>query len=163
MNKARMIKAVIIPQEIKVSGGFGLARNSNIIKCDSCLSPLAYARIEWGVVAQEYDYGIIGNRSNRQYNLTEVGLILYCAECGDFINDYHKSFYPEDKLVLFDIGMFDEIDDDERAEVECCLNQWNQKGNFTSRYNNPLFKELKEKLIEYEKKYPIKQEEKKKK
>ncbi len=48
---------------------------------------------------------------------------------------------------------FDELGDAEMPEVEYCLNQFDQKKDFKPQYKWAELKELKEKLIEYEKKY----------
>ena len=42
------------------------------------------------------------------------------------------------------------------VEIEHCLQQFNQKADFTSLYKYHGFTRLKEKLLEYEKKHPIK-------
>jgi hypothetical protein len=161
MNKDRIPKLVIKPGDINTER-FGLACNENLLMCYECKSPLFYIKINYGVTAEEYDYGIVNNKSKRVYALREIGFNIYCAECGSFIENYNKFFYPDDKLVFWDF-MYDELDDDERAEIDCCLNQYNQKRDFKARYKAPIFNELKEKLDEYEKNHPEDDKEKIKK
>jgi len=43
--------------------------------------------------------------------------------------------------------IFDEVDDDEKNEIECCLNQFNQTREFTPRYKSNIFIQIKERLI----------------
>lgn len=151
----RIPKLIIKPEDIELTGGYGLEDNPNLMLCPYCLSPLHYIKIEWGIVAEDDEYQVLGNKSKRSYALREIGFIVYCAECGDFIENFSKYFYPEDK-VISDIGLFDELDMEERAEIWNCLTQWNQKNDFESRYKSPIFENLKLKIKEYEKKYPIK-------
>ena len=157
MNKCKIAKLILKASEIPCRE-WDLSTNNDLVMCYDCKSPLFYVKINWGIVAEENDYKVMYNRSNRVYVLREIGFELYCAECGSLMIDYSKYFYPEDKLVY----VFDELDSDERAEIECCLQQFNQKGDFKSRYEDALFKELKNKLLEYEKKHPIKCQKKKK-
>ncbi len=153
MNKERIVKAVIKADQIKDKCGWDLSSNENLVVCHSCMSALFYIKINYGVVAEDNDWLVMGNRSSRTFALREIGFNVYCAECGDFIEDYSKYFYPEDKLVFYDL---DELYDDDRAELLVCLNQFNQKRDFTARYKNVLFDNLKKKLNEYEKKHPEK-------
>ena len=151
-------KLVIVPSDIDYNN-FSLPTNENLQCCLDCNSNLHYIVLKYGVVVEEYDYGVMHNRSNRIYTLRPVGIDIFCAECGCFNEFYTKWFYPEDKLVI----LFDElveIDAVEKAEVEHCLNQYDQKGNFQPLYKCSCLSELKKKLDEYEKKHPVKVEKK---
>ncbi len=152
MDKKRIPTLVISPSEIGDRSLFGLNLNDNVIKCHECGSHLFYIKIEWGVVSEEHDYGILGNKSNRVYYLREIGFVIYCSICSEFNENYGKYFYPEDKLVC----TYDEIDGPERAEIDHCLLQFNQKARFTPLYKCPEVRILKEKLQEYEQKHPLK-------
>jgi len=132
-----------------------LSVNENLVVCPDCKSIINYIKIEWGVVAEDNNYMVVGNRGKKTYQLREVGFIIYCAICGSFIENYGKWFYPEDRIII-NLGMIDDLDAEERAEIEVCLSQFNQKGDFKARYDSPVFTELKKKLIDYEKKHPIK-------
>ncbi len=156
MFKKRILKTVILPSEIEAST-WGFSNHDNKINCDDCNSNLFYANITWGVVEEESTWQIMGNRSKRTYALREIGLCLYCAECGCFEEDYAKWFYPKDKTVC----TWDELDGAEREEVNHCLNQWDQKGTFTPLWKSSELNILKENLKEYEKKNPIKHKKKK--
>ncbi len=156
-NPEQIRKLVIRPDEIQGEDSWSISLNKNLFSCRDCNSNLVYVKIKWGVVAEDMSYGVLGNRGNRTYALREIGLSVYCAECGCFHEHYSKWFYPEDKLIM----SFDELEDAEMPEVEYCLNQFDQKGDFKPQYKWSELKELKEKLREYEKKYPIKVEKKK--
>lgn len=153
--KEMMHKLVINPNDIMEDSCWGLDLKEKGLWCHDCGSHLMYGGIEWGVVAEDLNYGIMGNYDNRQYRLKEIGIHFYCAECGRFIENYSKWFYPEDKLIMSfeDIDMLDGV---ERVEIEHCLKQFNQKKDFTPLYKYFGLNKLKEKLLEYEKKYPIK-------
>lgn len=154
-KEERMPKLVIKPEFINTSWGYGLEDNVNLMICPFCLSPLHYIKINWGVVAENGFIQVMHNRSERCYQLREIGLSVYCAECGEFIECYSKWFYPEDRMItnFYDL---DELGMDERAEIQNCLSQFNQKGDFVSRYKSNVFDNLKEELKKYEKKHPIK-------
>ena len=122
-----------------------------------CNSNLTYIKVNWGVVAEDNDYGVMGNKDNRTYSLREFGLTIFCVECGCFYERYSKWFYPEDKIIM----SFDELEEAEMCEVEYCLNQFDQKKDFKPQYKWHELDELKKKLREYEIKYPIKEEKKK--
>ena len=151
-NPEQIRKLVIRPAEIECEDSWRMSLNKNLHSCEGCNSNLSYIIINWGVVAEDNWYGIVGNKDNRIYSLREIGLSVYCAECGRFHEHYSKWFYPEDRLVM----AFDELGDAEMPEVEYCLNQFDQKKDFKPQYKWYELKELKEKLIEYEKKHPIK-------
>lgn len=151
-----MPELILKAGEIETSHGWKIGHHENLCSCWDCNSNLFYPIINWGIVANEDEYMVMWNRSKLTYSLREIGINLYCAKCGSFLENYSKYFYPADKLIL-DLGLLDnELDEDERAEIWNCLNQWNQKGDFKSRYKSTLFNHLKEQLKNYEKKHPIK-------
>ena len=154
-NPKQIRKLVINPDEIEDDNSWRMSLNDILHSCQFCNSNLCYIKMNWGIVAEDSEYGVMGNKSNRIYRLIEVGLVIYCAECGEGYEHFGKWFYPEDKLVM----IFDEIGDAEKIEVEYCLNQFDQKGDFKPQYNCTELNGLKEKLIEYEKKYPVKESE----
>ncbi len=156
-NPEQIRKLVIRPDEIEGEDNWNISLNRNLFSCGDCNSNLSYVKIEWGVVAEDSWYGVMGNKDNRTYALREIGLVIYCAECGHFHEQYSKWFFPEDKLIM----RFDELEDAEMPEVEYCLNQFNQKKDFKPQYKFSELGELKKKLLEYEKKYPLKVEKKK--
>ena len=148
----RIPKLVIKPSEIDGQDMFGLNLNDNTTTCRDCGSHLFYLKQELGVVAEENEFGIYNNLSNRTYNIRPVGLVLYCAECGEFEENYVNFCYDKDTIVC----TWNELGDTEKVEIEYCLNQWDQKGDFTPQYKGIETITLKEKLKEYEKKHPIK-------
>ena len=153
-EKNRIPKLVLTTGQIDSRGRFmDLSMSDTLISCYECNGNIFYIEKVFGVVVEEYDYGIMGNRSNRQYRLTEVGLVLHCAECGDTREHYDKWFYPEDKQVLSWFDLEDESP--EYMEIDYCLRQFNQKGDFTPLYKCSEVNVLKEKLLEYEKKHPL--------
>ena len=155
-NPKQIKKLVILPSEIDTGNHFGLSLHNNLVSCSSCGSNLSYIKIRWGVIAEDNWYGILGDRNNRRYELREIGLVVYCAECENFNEFYLKWFYPEDKLIID----FDELDDVEMYEVKHCLYQFNQKGNFKYLWKDSKLNLLKENLLDYEKKHPIRDKKK---
>jgi DNA-directed RNA polymerase subunit RPC12/RpoP len=152
MNKKRFPKLVIVPSELSQESFY----NKDFIKCPYCNSNLIYVRIDEGIIKEENWYGVMGNKSNRTYRVQEVGFSFYCAECGDFIEHYAKFFHDDEIVHEFE----KDLDEDERAEIEYCLSQFNQKRDFVPQYKFPELNIIKEKLLEFEKKYPEKEEKK---
>ncbi|MEK6951836.1 MAG: hypothetical protein AABX29_02370 [Nanoarchaeota archaeon] len=149
----RINKSVLTADSIESKRGWSLAQKDGIVLCYYCKSPLFYFLKELGIVEESnlWDIKVIHKEREPQYILREVGLLLYCAECGNFHDDYSKYFYPKDKLVC---GWSDEeLDIAEIEEIMYCLEQWNQKGDFTPRFKNSQMNYLKKKLKEYEEKY----------
>ena len=151
-NPEQIKKLVIKPSEIEDNNSWRLILGKNLHSCGDCNSNLTYIKIEWGVVAEDDTYQVMGNRSKRMYISREIGLTVYCAECGCFDEYYSKWFYPEDKLIM----RFEDIEEAEMLEVDYCLNQFNQKGDFKPQYSFSELGELKKKLLEYEKKHKLK-------
>lgn len=151
----RIIKNVIMPVSIETRNGWSLSQKDNIFLCYQCKSPLMYIRQEHGVVEEEPHFPVENNRRKDYYMLRVVGLAIHCAECGAFQNDFSKWFYPEDKQVCS--WDEEELDMAEREEIEYCLIQFNQNGDFEPRFKSGELAYLKKKLEEYEKKnYPEK-------
>lgn len=156
----RIPKLVIKPDEIDGPDCFGFNLNDNTTTCRDCGSHLFYIKKELGVIAEESDYGIMGNRSNennRTYRISEIGLVLYCAECGEFEENYTNFCYDKDTIVC----SWDELGGSEVVEIEYCLHQWDQKGDFKPQWKCSELIYLKEQLKEYEKKHPLKFKKKK--
>lgn len=149
-EEKRIPKLIVKASDIDSSS---LSDIDDLFSCYDCNSNLFYFKLRYGIVAEEHEYMTVGNKSNRSYQLRETGLNTFCAECGAFNENYWKNFYPEDRVIMFDMDIFDK---DEMAEIENCLMQFNEHRDFKSRYNSNIFKELKEKLLEYEKKHPEK-------
>lgn len=147
----RINKLVLTVDSIESNRRWSLAQQDNPVLCSYCKSPLFYIEIVWGIIEQEkYDFKVAGKEREPQYSIREVGLNLYCAECGHFNNDYYKYFYPEDKLVC--LWKDEELDLADIEEIKHCLEQFNRNGNFIPNYNSSEITYLKNKLIEYEKK-----------
>ncbi len=157
MFRKRIPKIVIKPDEIESNDCFGLNLNENTITCSDCGSHLFYIKKELGVVAEEHDYGIWNNRSNRIHCVRTVGVIIYCAECGAFNEHYRNFCFDKDNLIC----TWDELGGCGVVEIKHCLHQWDQKGDFKPQWKCSEVITLKEKLKEYEKKHPIKNEKKK--
>lgn len=154
-DQPRIPKLVLTTDQIYSCGRMGdLNMSDTLINCYGCNGNLFYVEKIFGIVAEENNYSIVGNRSNRTYRLTEIGLYLHCAECGENYEHYSKWFYPEDKVIMF----FNDLEEEspEYKEIMYCLRQFEQKGDFTPEYKCLETDRLKEKLLDYEKKYPIK-------
>jgi len=150
--QTRIPKLVIKPDEIDDNNHWALNLNENTTTCNDCGSHLFYIKEELGVVAEENDYMVINNRSEKTYDVRVIGLTLYCAECGAVGELYYNFCYDEDKVVC----SWDELGGSEKIEIGYCLNQWNQKGDFKPQWKCGEVVYLKEKLKEYEKKHPLK-------
>lgn len=150
----RINKSVLTADSIETGRGWSLAQKDSPVLCFYCKSPLFYVGITWGVTEEKELLGnikILGKEREPQYSLREIGLNLYCAECGHFHNDYSKYFYPKDKIVCS--WSDEELDLAEIEEIKYCLEQFNRKGDFTPLYPNKEMGYLKKKLKEYEEKY----------
>ncbi len=147
----RINKSVLTADSIETGRGWSLAQKDNPLLCFYCKSPLFYVEIVWGIVEERgllWDIKVVGKEREPQYALREIGLNLYCAECGHFHNDYCKYFYPEDKVVCS--WSDEELDFAEAEELKYCLEQFNRKGDFTPRFHNKEMDYLKKMLKEYE-------------
>lgn len=92
----RINKSVLTADSIKARRGWSLTQKDNPVLCRYCKSPLFYVGIEWGIVEEEElfkDIKVVGKEREPQYWIREIGLILYCAECGHYHEDYFKYFY----------------------------------------------------------------------
>ena len=151
-TEKRIPELVIIPSQIE-GRKFGINVDNDLVKCYYCGSNLFYVVIRKGIVSEDHSYGILGNKSNRVCSVREIGFSLYCSKCGSFNEHYDKWFYPEDQLIYaFD----DDLDESELAEIDWCLSQYDQKGDFEDRYKFGQLETIKKALIEYDLKYPIK-------
>ena len=150
----RINKSVLTANSIEGRGSWSLSQKENPVLCFYCKSPLFYIQIVWGIVEEREllgDIKIIGKERKSNYSLREVGLNLYCAECGHFHDDYCKYFYPKDKEVCS--WSDEELDLAELEEIKYCLIQFNEKGDFTPSYNSKEMIYLKKMLKEYEEKH----------
>lgn len=151
----RMNKLVLTADSVETKGGWSLAQKENAFVCDYCKSPYFFVRQEHGVIEEPSDWQVVGQRRKDFYVLREIGLALYCAECGKFHEDYWKWFYPKDRIVCS--WDDDELEYAEIEEIQYCIQQYNQKGSFKPAFKTGELNYLKEKLDEYENKhYPVK-------
>lgn len=152
-NNPKTIKEmVILPSEIESDSNWNLNTHDNLFSCSDCMSGLCYITKKWGIIQEKEMYQVVGNRSKTIYSLSVLGLNVYCAKCGLF-NDQYTSFqYDKDSVVI----SYDEIDDLERVEIEQCLSEFNKNGKFSTKTKYSPLNHLREKLLEYEKKHPIK-------
>lgn len=152
-------KLVLTPGSIEAKDNWQISQRYQLTMCHECHSNLFYFEPVYGIVAEKLDFGIMHYKEQRQFRIIKIGLNIYCAECGTHNENYYKWFYPENSIIM----TFDEIDDAEQHEVQHCLNQFNEKHDFTSSYHYIELNELKRKLKEYVKNNPLKKKETKKK
>jgi len=152
MENEKVIKLILKADSIKTGRGWTLAQYDNPFLCSSCKSPLFYVHITWGVVdeTEMREYKVLGRNHKYQYWLREIGFGLFCAECGDFQENYWKYFYPDDRIIC--CWKDDELNLTELEEIKHCLTQWNSNGDFKPNYKSNDFDYLKNKLKEYESK-----------
>ncbi len=143
MNQKRMIKTVIMPDELK-DERFSLTMNENRYICYDCHSILFYIKKLFGVVYEELEYGIMHHVDKTQYRLREYGFKVYCAECGHF--QEIEFIDTKDSLVCD----FDDLDGAERGEIEYCLGQYNQRKTYTPLFKTSSTTLLREKIKEFE-------------
>jgi hypothetical protein len=156
-EQIRIPKLILTPSMIDSNNHWRLNQKDELIICTDCNFNLFYIEKQLGVIAEEFDYQISGYKEKRYFRLTEIGLNIYCAECGTWYENYSKWFYPEDKIIM----TFDELGNVEQTEIDYCLSQYNQKHDFTPQFKCPEVNMLKDKLNEYVKKYPLKDKSKK--
>jgi len=71
-NPEQIRKLVIRPDEIEDENSWRMSLNKDLHSCEGCNSNLTYIKINWGVVAEDNWYGIVGNKDNRTYSLREI-------------------------------------------------------------------------------------------
>ena len=152
MNKKRIPKLIIVADEIKSDSGWGLKQEEQMFTCQDCGGMIFYVKKILGVVAEELDIGIMGWRCDRNYSIREIGIDVYCAECGSCLEYYHSFSYDKESVVC----EYKDIEGEEICEIEYCLRQFNEKGDFKSSFKSGESRLLKEKLLNYEKKHPVK-------
>jgi hypothetical protein len=151
MNKKRIPKLILTPNQIESEDNWRFGGCEKLTFCDTCHSNLFYINKVYGVVVENLDYDILGYKEKRIFKLREVGLRLYCAECGEFEDDYSSFKYFKDEVIM-DLS---ELDGGEKQEIEHCLDQYNHTHTFKENYGFTELKILKEKLDEYVKNNPI--------
>ena len=79
MKEIEKINKLVLTADSIECKRWSLAQKENPVLCYYCKSPLFYAAIEWGIVEERELYGIkvLGKEREPQYNIREVGLILY--------------------------------------------------------------------------------------
>jgi hypothetical protein len=152
-EQKRIIKYIIVPDDIETRGSWSLADKENMFECDTCGGHLFYVRQEHGIVDEEdmhKDMKIMGWQ--KYYALRVIGLATYCAECGEFQDDYWKYFYPKDNQVCTwddeDLNLAD------IEELQWAIHQYNTEGKITMGYKSSEIKYLESKISEYEAKKP---------
>lgn len=149
MNKKRIIKSIILPDEVGGNGKW-YPNNEDRYSCYDCGSLLFYLHKIMAVVQEDSIFQIVGHKDKTHYSLREAGFNIFCAECGTS-RDMH--WYDKDNMVV----EFDDLDYADVEEVEYCLAQYNQNKTYTPRYKTNTVKILKEKLEEYEKEKKLKE------
>ena len=142
MNKKRIIKSIILPDELE-SGKSWYPRGEHRFNCDDCGSLIFYLQKIMAVVQETSEYQIYTYKDKTYYSLREAGFNIYCAECGSFKEIY---FYDNNNIVC----EFDDLEYAEVEEVEYCLAQYNQKKSYIPRYVTGTTNILLKKIKEYE-------------
>lgn len=155
-EKNTILKNVLTPNSIETRGSWSLAHKDNIIQCMECKGSLFYVRRQWGIVEEETMMGIevAGyKRGNRYLVMREIGLALYCGECGQFEDDFSTWVYPEDKTIC--TWDDEELGIAEKEEVYQAIDVYNHTGEVKANYESGQIRYLREKVKEYEKKNNI--------
>lgn len=151
-ERQRIPKLVLTTDSIEDEHGWRLDLNKTTNQCSTCSGLLFYVKPVYGIVAETHNYGIMHHKENRCFYFREIGFSTFCAECGQFSENYSSFQYNKDEIIL----QFDELEDIPDIEVQFCLDQFNQKHNFTAPYNSSIFDKIKSSLLEYIKNHPIK-------
>lgn len=154
-EKKGLIKYVVAVDSIETRGGWTLAQKENVARCPNCGGNIFYVRKEHGVVDESDDHeDLFREKDMRCYHLRQIGLALYCAECGEMEDFYDKFFHPTDKVVCS--WDDEELEYGEMEEVNFALLQFNKTGKMKLGYSDSNIKYLQRKLEEYEKEHPKK-------
>jgi len=154
-----MNKNVIVPDDIDY--GSWRTGTEELFTCAYCRSALFYVIQRWSVVEEDFDYQVMDNRRKSYYVLRTNGIRMYCAECGEWNEDYDKWEHPKDKTV-YDLDDGDYFDEDDRMEVKYLLTQYNKTGKYKPMYRCTTANAIKEALDKYEEKnYKVKKNGKK--
>jgi hypothetical protein len=150
-ERKRINKNIIVADSIDMGTGWALSQHDNIFMCGTCKSPLFYVVQRWAVVKENTDYEVMG--IGKQYLvLRVVGLALYCAECGEFNEDYDTFAYRDEDIVcLWDDK---EIEYTEKEEITYWLEQINHTGDFKPAYPSSAERIFRVKYEEFRKKNP---------
>jgi len=156
MESDRILKIVIKPSKIEARNKWSLAEKENLWNCYDCKGHLFYARVEHGVVKENTEYQILGHKNKTNYSLREIGMSLYCAECGSFQEFWNKNFYDTNQLI---ISWDDkELDGAEKEHIEQALEEYNM-----TRTINEQIKKYCPEIIALEKELKKSEEENKEK
>ena len=145
-----MNKLIIVPGDMDF--GRWTVGAEDLFRCYNCQSTLFYIRERYGVVEEDSDFQIMNNQRKSYYVFRVIGIRCYCAECGEFNEDYNKWMYPVDKTVYtFDDEDF--FDEDDRMEVMYCISQYNQRKKYIPNFKSMVAVNVKKALDEYEEKH----------
>ena len=153
-EKKFILKNVLTADSIDSRGSFGFGMEDNKVICDDCLSPLFYVAKTWGIVEETWDYNVVGFRGKQNLALRELGLALFCSECGAFNDDFDTWVYPDEKVVC--TWKDDGLDYAEKEVIQAAINSYNRTGEVKGFYESSEIKYLREKVREYEEKNNIK-------
>lgn len=138
--EARIPKLVLKKIEIET-------KNFNIdcTECYECNGNLFYIAEEFGI-AYEGDYKVSGYVFKKgSLSLTNVGMTLFCAECGSHNEGYNKWMFDDDKIVhSWDR---DDLDADDKDMIEVFLSKLNKTGKVNGKgYYYVIDDEVKKKI-----------------
>jgi len=126
-EEKRIVEYVIVPDGIETRGHWTLAQKENMFECSTCGSHLFYVRQEHGIVDETQDRDILIAGWKYNYALRVVGLALYCAKCGEFMEDYFRYFYPKDALVC--TWDDEDLEYEEIEDLRWMIHRYNTTGN----------------------------------
>lgn len=156
-EKKYILKNVLTADSIEGKTSWGFNTEDNKVLCPDCLSPLFYVSKEWGIVEEESQFPVVGYIMGKKHLvLREVGLALYCAECGAFEERYDTWAYPDNKIIC--TWRDEDLDYAEIGEIEYAMNVYNKTGDLDKKkflYKGTWLYTFQEKIKEYEKKNKI--------
>lgn len=150
-EKERIPKLVLLPSSIECRG-WSLADKDNTFECYDCKSRLFYVRQQFGIVDEgPMVYQVLGykNKDEPHIAFRQVGLALFCAECGSFNDDFYKYFYPVEKTIC--TWDDDELAIAEKEEIELVIDIFNRTGKIEIKdmFGSSQLNYMKKKIEEY--------------
>ncbi len=148
-EKEMLHKYVISPVGIESKGRWSINSNEALFLCYDCKSPLFYVLQQWGVVLEDQrDFDVLGYlpKEKPHIGLRVVGLVIYCAECGNYREDFYKYFYPIDKIIC---AWDDELELADTEELKHAVDVYNRIGRIEMPYKSSAIKYLEKKLNEF--------------
>ena len=146
-EKNIITKSVLTPNSIETRGGWSLSHKENLSMCMECKGSLFYIRQQHGIVEEKSMFPVVGYKfGDRHLAMRVIGLATYCAECGQFNDDWWSWAVPEDKLVC--TWDDDELNGGEIELIQMALDSYNHTGEVKGPYETSELTYIRSKIKE---------------